>query len=208
MVDLWVKLYSVKAPALIGNGHIGTGVGMGHQCEALRHLCHIIAVAHPGNALLRKPLEQFTIGLIVGHRFTVLPGSVLLGFRHHTAQSMGHQLAAVTDSQNGNAQLENLRRIAGSICGVDTVGTAGENNPDGIHRFQLFQRSGIGLYLAIDIALANTARNQLIVLSAKIQDNNEFMLHDKKPSFLFSLDRKHVLRHDMIQSCRRAFFFT
>ena len=53
VVHLRVELHAVKAAAFIADGHVGAGIGVGHQRKALRHLFHIVAVAHPGNALGR-----------------------------------------------------------------------------------------------------------------------------------------------------------
>ena len=53
VVDLGVVLDAVEAPLLVGDGHVGAGVGVGHQCEALGHPGHVVAMAHPGDALIR-----------------------------------------------------------------------------------------------------------------------------------------------------------
>ena len=51
MIDLRVVLDAVEAAALIADGHIGAGVGVGGEGEALGHLGHVVPVAHPGDAL-------------------------------------------------------------------------------------------------------------------------------------------------------------
>lgn len=177
MVDLGMKLNTVKAPALIRNRHIGTGVRMGHQRKPFWNPGHVVAVAHPGNPLFRNSFEQLAVGLIIGHSLAIFPGGILLSLCHHATQGIGHQLAAITDSQNRDTQLKDFRRVIGCARRIDAVGTTSKNNSDGVQRFQLLQRSGIGLYFTIDIALTNTARNQLVILPAKVQDNNKFMLH-------------------------------
>ena len=177
VVHLGMVLHTIEAPALIADCNVGASIGMGHQGEALGHLCHIIAVAHPGNALLGQALEQLAAGIIIGLGLAVLPGRILLGCCHLSAQGVGHQLAAIADAKDRHAQLKDLGIVMGRILLINAAGAAGEDDADGVHGLQLFKGGGIGLYLAVDIAFPDAAGNQLIILTAKVQDNDHLMIH-------------------------------
>ena len=176
MIHLRVELNAVEAPAFVGNGGIGAGVGVGDQRKTIRHPRHIVAVAHPGNGLFRNTLEQLAAGIVIGDGLAVLPGGVLLGSRDLTAQRVRHQLAAVANAQDGNAQPEHRRVNVGRFLQIHAVGAAGENDAHGRKGANLVQSRGIGLDLAVDVLLPYPPGDQLIVLSAKVQ-NQDFFLH-------------------------------
>ena len=176
MIHLRVELNTVEAPALIGNGGIGAGVGMGDQRKALRNLGHVIAVAHPRNGLLRDALEQLAAGIVIGDGLAVLPGGILLRGSDLTAQRMRHQLAAVANTEDGNPQPEHFRVNVGRFLQIHAVGAAGENDAHGRKGADLVQGCGVGLDLAVDVLLPHPPGDQLIVLSAKVQ-NQDFFLH-------------------------------
>jgi hypothetical protein len=79
-------------------------------------------------------------------------------------------------------------KISGSAWGrvsiVDAVGSAGEDDADGVNAFDLVQSGiGVGLDLAVDAAFADAARDELVVLAAEIQ--NDDFLHREDLPFLF-----------------------
>ena len=177
MIDLRVILHTIEASCLIADGNIRAGIGMGHQLEALGHLCHIVAMAHPRNALFGQALEELAGGIIIGLGFAVLPGSILLRRSDLTTQGMGHQLAAIADTKDWNAHAEDLRVIVGGFLLIHTARATGEDDTDGVHGLNFFQGGSIGLDLAVDIAFPDTACNQLIILPAKVQNNDHLMIH-------------------------------
>ena len=147
MIDLRVVLDAVEAAALIADGHIGAGVGVGHQSEALRHLLHVVPVTHPGDALGGKALEELAGRIEIRLGLAVLPGGVVLGLGNPAAQVMG----------------------------IHAVGATGKDDADGIHGADVRQRGGVGLYLAVDAALPDPAGNELIVLSAEVQHDDSLV---------------------------------
>ena len=172
MVDLRVELDAVKATAFIADSHIGAGLGMGHQRKALRHLFHIVAVAHPRNALGRQTAEQLAVRVEIRLRLAVLPGGILRGRHNAAAQIVGQELAAVANAEDGNPQLENLRvRLRGRGI-IHAVGTAGKDNADGVQRLDFLKGCGIGLDLAVYAAFPDAAGNELVILAAEIQNKN------------------------------------
>ena len=118
--------------------------------------------------------------------------SLLLGVHEHlslavltlrctadmAAQQMHHQLAAVADAQHGHAPAEDLRVDRGGILQIDAVGAAGKDDALGVLRLDHRQVGFIGIDFTVDIVLADAARDQLIVLAAKVQHDDSFMLHD------------------------------
>ena len=150
---------------------------MGHQREALGHLCHVIAVAHPGDALLRQTLEQAAAGVKEGLGLAVFPGGVGLGGSHHSAQLVGQQLAAVADAQNGHAQTEHAGVHMGGLLVIDAVGAAGEDDAHGVIGLDLGKAHVKGLDLAVNIAFTDPAGDQLVILSAEVQYKNFFVTH-------------------------------
>ena len=177
VVDLGVILHAVEAAGLVGNGHVGAGVGVSGEGKALGHLGHIISVAHPGDTLLGQTLEQLAGGVIVGLGLAVLPGGVVLGLGDLAAQSVGHELAAVADAQDGHAPGEDLGVHVGRGLQIDAVGAAGEDDADGVHGLQLGQGSGIGLDFAVHVAFPDTAGDELVVLAAEVQHDNSLVGH-------------------------------
>ena len=169
MVDLGVILHAVEATGFVSNGGVGAHIRVAHQSKALGHFSHVVAVAHPRNTLLRQVLEQTAGGVIISDGLSVLPGGILLGRGDETAQMVGHQLAAVADTQDGHAPGENFGVHLGGSVQIDAVGATGEDDADGVHGFQLRQGGGVRLYLAVNAAFPHPAGDELVVLAAKVQ---------------------------------------
>ena len=175
VIDLRMILHAVESPGLVADGNVGAGIGMGHQREALGHLLHIVAVAHPGNALGRQVLEQFAAGVKIGLRFAVFPGGVIGSGHNPAAQVVRDQLAAVANTQDRDTHLKNSRVHLRRLGVINAVGTAGEDDADGVEGLHRIQRRGIGLDLAIHTALTDAAGDQLIVLTAEIKDDDSLV---------------------------------
>ena len=178
VVHLGVILHTVEAAGLITDGHIGAGVGVGHQGEALGHLFHVVAVAHPGDALLGQALEELAGGIEIGVSLAVLPGGVLGGGDDLAAQVVGQQLAAVADAQDGHAPGEDGRVHLGGLGIIHAVGAAGEDDADGVHGPDVLHGRGIGLDLAVYAALADAAGDQLVILAAEVQHDDGLVRHE------------------------------
>ena len=177
MVDLRVVLHAVEAPGLVGDGHIGAGVGVGGEGEALGYLGHVVPVAHPGDAPVGQAAEQLAGGVEVGLGLAVLPGGVVLGLGDLAPQQVGHELTAVADAQDGHPPGEDLGVHLGGGVQIHAVGSAGEDDADGVHGAQLGQGSGTGLDLAVHLALPHPAGDELVVLAAEVQHDDGLMGH-------------------------------
>ncbi len=149
--------------------------GVGSDFETGRSLLNIVVVAHPADGGGLHIGEHLAA---VVHEDLGLAILALRGAADTAAQQVHHELTAVADAQHRHAPAEDLRGDRGGILQVDAVGTAGKNNALGILRLDHRQVGFIGIDFTVDIVLANTARDQLIVLAAKVQHDDSFLLHD------------------------------
>ena len=104
-----------------------------------------------------------------------------------TAQQMHHQLAAVADAQHRHTPVEDLRVDRGGILQINAVGAAGKDDSLGVLCLDNRQIGFIGIDFTVDIVLADAARDQLIVLAAKVQHDDSFMLHEVLSSLIHSM---------------------
>jgi hypothetical protein len=84
------------------------------------------------------------------------------------AQGLGHQLHAVADAEDGEAQLEEGRVTGRGIRFVDAGRSAGKHDARGLARGQLRGGQVAAQDFAIDVELADTTRNELRVLRAEV----------------------------------------
>lgn len=149
--------------------------GVCGDLEAGGCLLDVVVVAHPADGGGLNILEHLAA---VVHKDLGLAVLTLRGAADMTAQQVHHQLAAVADSQHRDAPVEDLGVDGGRIFQIDAVGAAGEDDALGVLRLDDRQVSFVGIDFTVDIVLADTARDQLIVLAAKVQHDDSFMLHD------------------------------
>ena len=173
VADLRMELHAVELPGGGSHGGGGAGIGEAGDGEALRNLGDVVSVAHPGDAFLREALKEDTVGIQMGDGAAVFPGVVFPGLGDDTAQGVGHQLAAVANAQYGDAHFKNLLgQGRGAFC-VNTVGAAGEDDADGAKGPNvLYGGLAGGMDLAVHMTFPHPAGNELIVLTAEVQDQN------------------------------------
>lgn len=150
---------------------------MRHEPERLRHLGHVIAVAHPRDALLRQAAEEAAVGIEPGLRLAVLARGVFSGGGHFPAEILRHKLAAVADTKNWDAEPEYLRIHLRRTFGVYALRPPVKMMPEGSKARISSNGHGVRLELTIHIALAHTARNELIILPSKIEDDDRLIRH-------------------------------
>ena len=149
--------------------------GVGSDFEAGRSLLDIVVVAHPADGGGLHIGEHLAA---VVHEDLGLAVLTLGGAADVAAQQVHHELAAVADAQHRHAPAEDLGVDGGRILQIDAVGAAGEDDTLGVLRLDDGQVRLIGIDLTVDIILADAARDELIVLAAKVQHDHGFMLHD------------------------------
>ena len=177
VVDLRVELHAVEAARLVADTDRRAGIRMRHEPERLRHLGHIVAVAHPRDALLRQAAEQTALGVKPCLRLAVLTRGVFAGGGYFPAEILRHELAAIANAEDGDAEPKDLRIDLRRAFGVYALRAAGEDDADGVKGADLIHGHGVRLDFAIDIALAHAARNKLVILSSKIEDDDRLIRH-------------------------------
>ena len=172
---LRVELYGVQTLFGIFNGCHRAVCGVGSDLKAGSRLLDVIVVAHPADGRGLHIGEQLALGVYEHLGLAVL---TLGSAADMTAQQVHHQLAAVADAQHRHAPAEDLGVDGGRVLQINAVGAAGEDDALGILGLDDRKIGFIGIDLAVDIIFSDAAGNQLIVLSAKVQHDDSFMLHD------------------------------
>ena len=174
MHDLRMELYRIEVLGFIF--HAGYRAYRCRCCylEAFRCLLDVIRMAHPADGLRRNAFEE------LGPRFCNrnLGLAVFTGRRrlHGAAEDMCHELAAVADTEDRHAQLEELCAADSGTLSIYAVRTTRKDNALEIHCFYLVQRECMRMYLTIYIAFSYASGNQLVILAAKVQYQNHFIV--------------------------------
>ena len=147
---------------------------MSGQSEPGGDLGHVVAMAHPGDALCGQAAEQGRADVVIGLGLAVFPCRVCLGRGHPAAQMVRQQLAAIADAQHRDPQGEYCGVYLGRVGFVYAARPAGENDADRGKLADLLRCHGVGVDLTVHIAFPDPPGDQLVVLSAKIQDQYFF----------------------------------
>ena len=170
-----MELHGVEPFFFVFHSRYRAVLRVGGGPEAVWHLGDIVRMAHPGDGLFRhilNALKQQAGFVVAGFGLAVFRGDA---GGNLSAQGVRHQLTAVADAQNGNAQLKNLRADPGRSVIVYAVGTAGEDDAHRVQRPQLLNGCLIAFDFAVYAAFTDSAGNQLVVLTAEIE--NQYFFH-------------------------------
>jgi hypothetical protein len=100
------------------------------------------------------------------------------GFVHLPAQLKGHQLEAIADAEDGDAEVPDFGGGDGSTGFVGAMGTPGEDDAFRVKRSDLFCRHRKGVEFREHPEFADASGDQLRILGAVVEDENQFrMLH-------------------------------
>src|SRR5205807_162946 len=127
------------------------------------------AMAHPTDQVVVQageqpaPLPDPELGL---------PKLALRARHHLSPQLAGHELHPITDTQNRDALLIERWVDPRRARGVDALRSAREDQAARTAGQDLLQWRGVWQQLAVDMALADPAGDQLAVLGAKIKDED------------------------------------
>ena len=137
-----VELRGEEATArALHNGH-GAGVRTAGDHEALGRAAHGVAVAHPHRlATLGRAVEKDRRAKARERCRAIL---ALVGVCDLATKLDGHDLLAIAEAQDGDAQLEDTRVHVGRTLGVDRGRAAGENDGRGCHCGKLVGRDVTG----------------------------------------------------------------
>ena len=131
----------------------------------------MIAVAVPDFKFARQTAEQGRGMLLVDIE---VRGAVLASLRanHFSAQRVCQPLHPITNSENGDAELQNFCVADRRVRVIDRTWAAGEHEADRFERANFFERSGARKNRGENLLLADAARDQLRVLPAEIEHDD------------------------------------
>src|SRR5665213_3560009 len=96
---------------------------------------------------------------------------------HLAAERVHHVLQAITNAENGNAQVEYALIGNRSVFVVNRGGASGQNNSYRRITANLGQRRIAGKDNGKNVLFTDAARNQLRILSAKVEDDDGLVFH-------------------------------
>mgnify|MGYP000520507625 CR=1 FL=1 len=178
VVHLGVELHRIEmARGIAGDGEGRVGRGAEHL-KARRDLRDMVAVAHPDllAALLEPAVEDRQTLRRGGHEGAAEFGGAVAAF-DLAAEAVHHHLLAVADPEDRHAEVEHARGGHRRALGEDRGRAAGED--DGLRSEALQEGFGhvlIGMDLAVDIQLAQAARDELGHLRPEIDDEETVVL--------------------------------
>ena len=91
-------------------------------------------------------------------------------------RAVGHELLAVADAEHRHAELEQARIAARRFGIVDALRATAQDDRGGIELFQRVERQRARVDLAVDVALAHAPRDELRVLRAVVENENDLTL--------------------------------
>ena len=101
----------------------------------------------------------------------------LRAFFDFAAKKVGHQLRAIANAEDRLAKIKDLWIDGRRFLQVTRVGPAGENEAENRRILQIFDGGGAGEDLAINVDVADSAGDQLVVLTAEIENDDSFFCH-------------------------------
>ena len=119
------------------------------------------------------------------HRERAFAVFALEAFLDLAAEKLREQLHAVTDAEDGHAQLENVFIRQRRVRGINTGRPAGQNDAAGLELGDFRGGRVIAQDCGIDVALADAPRNDLRVLRAEIE-NDDLFVHEIENEKRFS----------------------
>ena len=138
----------------------------------------MIPVAHPRHTLFRKSLKQTAARAELCLRPSIFSGCVRFGGDNAAAHVTRQKLRAIADSENRDSQRENARIHIRRAVGIDAVRPSGEDDTDRVIGSDFRQGHRAGMHFAINMVFADATGNELVVLSAEIQNQYALILHD------------------------------
>ena len=172
MDHLRVELHPIQPPLVISHRRLGRVVGMGQSGKACRQALHGITVAHPHGRSILDIGQQVHRVVHKQRRLAVFSAAC----RHdRTAQLLHHQLHAVANTEDRNAQVPNTRITHRSPGLIHGAGAPTEDDPLGLDGLEFFRRGGVTHHQRKHLGFPHAPGDQLRVLGTKIKDHNRRM---------------------------------
>ena len=107
-----------------------------------------------------------------------------------SAQHMHHQLRAIAQTENRDPKLKQFLCISRRSLLITTVRSPGQDDPLRVLFLNLLNTRLVGIYFTVNITFSDAPCNQLIVLTAKVNDDYLFLIHE--PFSSCSLLERHT----------------
>jgi hypothetical protein len=177
--DLRMELDAVEAARLVRDDRIGRTDRGGDRDEAGGDRVDLVAVTHPdlvAFAFGPESVEQRAGRLDVDERAAEL--AAVARDDDVAAELRRHDLLTVADAEDRHAGVEQTLRCAGRGFQRDRGGAARQDDALRLHPLERLFGGLEGGDFAVDAGFANTARDELGDLAAKVDDENAVgMLH-------------------------------
>jgi hypothetical protein len=169
---LGVELHAVDAPLGVADRAEGRVAADADGLEAGRKRGDAVAVGHPH-------VERLALGEAMEDAFGPLDDDssvavlALLRGLDLAAELVGDELQAVADAEHRDAEVENALVDAGRALAVHARGAAREDDGARVHGGELLEGEGARVDLAVDALLPDAPRDELRVLGAEVEDEDE-----------------------------------
>jgi hypothetical protein len=144
--------------------------------EAIRKCGSLVAVAHPNYLSASKLVGAEEGGWLIDEDFHAAI-FLLVANANLAAKALNKELEAVANAEDEDAIGLSPREEAfgegGGVWRVDRMGAAGENDDGGVEVGDGFEGRGAGDAEGEDGEAANTASDEVSVLGAIVEDENE-----------------------------------
>jgi hypothetical protein len=169
---LGVELDTVQRQLRVPDRRDRACARLGDAAESLTDLHDPVAVGHPDGGVPSDAREQRVRGLEADPGAAVL---VLVALVDPAAEGAGHELHAVADAQDGDAQPEDPGVDVRGVRLVARRRPAAEDHPAHAPLAELSGGDRVRHDLGVRVMLANAARDELRVLRAKIEDGDDIV---------------------------------
>ncbi len=143
--------------------------------KARGELGGLVAVAHPDGEGCGQSGKELRCTVFNGDfRMAVLAAGRI---EHLAAEMMDDEVQSIADSQDRQAQFEQLGISGGGVSVVNRRRPAGEDEAQGLERLNLADGRGAGQHDGEDVVFADAARNQLRVLRTEVEDDDCLGVH-------------------------------
>ena len=143
-----------------------------HRCNRAV-FCMRNDFGHPHNLVFVQAFEQWRCSIHFSRCFTKL--TVVRRFNFAT-QCMRHKLHTIAHTKNWNAKFKDFLFNFRGILFVHAVRTTSKDDTLRLQFLNFFQCFVVWIYFAVYMIFTNAACNQLIILTAEIDNNNKFLV--------------------------------
>ena len=166
-----MKLHAIIPLIRIGNGGACTMLGMRDRNKTIGQSGYSVVMIHPNYILLRQPFKQGRGEIEHSVRRAIF---TRIHRANLTTQHMRHPLLPIADAKHRNTKGKHNGIACLCMLVVDALRAARQDDAFKIIVFPCIHCSIAGKDLTIHTGFADTAHNQLVVLTAEIQHNDFF----------------------------------